>query len=293
MHTEDDLRIALLDFVERSEPDEHAVRVEVERRITDSPRLIIPRGRWTVLASVAACIAVAIAIALGVHFSGLHSTTPPATKTSPPTVFGGRLYPGGKVVAEFEGTGSRKLQLGQYAVPAGSELVVEVQCHGKGWVAIEHLFSAPCSDTASAGRSVQPDTRTLQLTVGAATTWKVALVVQPNPRMNGSVGYPDSVFSDGSSADPASLGAGSGRGDGTVTLRPASPRQGYQIWLRCTGHGVTITSTSKSVKNDYTKTCFEGWDYQWDVARGTVPTKLTVTASTRTSWEIIVLPTPS
>jgi hypothetical protein len=291
MHTEDDLKVALLDFVERNEPDTHAVRAEIEHRLSTSSRrdhLGGQRGRWTLLISVAACIAVVVAMAVGFSLGRSHSVQPPAETlppTSAPTVLGAHQFPGTVVLSQFQGTGSQTLEIGQHSVPASSELAAVFLCHGKGSIDIAHRISTSCSDNGTGGLGLDDGTRTLQITVAAATTWKVALIVQPKIQTNGSVGYPDFVFN----TNDTGLGSGTGRGDGTIQLTPAATGP-YVIWLKCTGTGVTITSPTRPTMKDYTKTCFDGYDYEWTVAKGAATGELEIAAAAGTTWSILVLP---
>ena len=297
MHTDDDLRIALLEFVERNEPDELAVRAEIERRLQEPGgrnRSTEHGSRVRTLVSVAACIVLVVAVAVGVHLSRTHRSTPPATPpaTPGPTVLGAPQFPGTIVVAEFHGTGSQTVGVPRRSIPSGSQLAVVVRCHGTGSIAVEGnrteaLFSQSCADGLSEGGSLDNSDSTVQITAAGNTSWQVALVIQPLSRTNGTVGSPETgVFASG----PTTLGVGTGRGNGTVDLVRPNSTQLYQLYLTCTGDGVTITSSAQSVQDDYTKTCFDGWTYSWTLPKGTLPAQLHIAASSNTTWTVAVNP---
>ena len=289
MPTETDLRSALASFADEAGADESAVRDRIHTRMIAPARPL--RLRLAPLAAVAACIAIAVGVALTIVVIR-HHHTPAATHTPPPpgpTIYGMPQFPGTVVFAHFSGTGSKTFDAGNYTTPKGMSLAVVITCRGTGRIAVASgVLEHGCSPTllsAGGGDIEAEQLHPLTITTAETSAWQLTLIARPPSQTNAGVISPPVTAN-----DEPTIGTGSGRGNGTVSLAPAAARGGYDIFATCTGSGLTISDDSKVVRNDYTHTCFAGFSYNWHVAKGAAPTELKVRSSPDTSWTIVVTP---
>lgn len=286
MPTENDLRTALLDYACETEIDERAMRDRIEHTLAAPVRPM--RSRFSTLAAVAACIAAAVGIAIAVNAVQDRHTTQPGTPTptpSPtPTIYGAPQFPGTITLAEYSGKGSKTIDVSGHPKPADLGYGFVYTCQGNGSFDVSGEMFTPACGGHTGGASLPGKTlTTLRITTPANVSWQLTLVAEPPIRTNATV----------VNAPPSGgggYGERTGRGDGRVTLGKAASAGSYRIWLSCHGSGATISSVSKLVTNDYTHTCFAGYWYAWDVAKGTAPTTLNVAASNDTTWSIVVTP---
>lgn len=281
MITETELRTALADFAHVADADEHAVRDRIEASLR-TPRRDL-RSRLIPLAAIAACIALAVGIAVTVQQFRTHDRTPPSHHTSAvpaPTVYGMRQFPGTVVLAEFSGTGTQTIDASGYPKPASLEYAFVYVCHGQGAFGVSDEFFRPGCGGAGGATLRGTNLSALRVETSPTVHWQLTLIAEPPTRTNAMIGNFPVPTGDGV------LGQRTGMGNGTVVLTHAAGS--YRIWVTCNGTGVTINSNSAAVRNDYTKTCFAGYNYAWDVKNGSAPTTLEIAASANTSWTLTV-----
>jgi hypothetical protein len=123
----------------------------------------------------------------------------------------------------------------------------------------------------------------IRVQVDPGTTWRLALVIEPDARTNAGVEAP-----------PQSGQAPRHRGSGAVTfpaLRGAVPAVGpYQLIVTCTGSGFRLSGLHGSVRGDYSDTCFPGFGYVWNLKQIPLPATLRVHADPDTTWTARLLP---
>jgi hypothetical protein len=57
----------------------------------------------------------------------------------------------------------------------------------------------------------------------------------------------------------------------------------------CDGSGVSFASSDGTADGRYTRTCFAGWSYEFELTGTNLPATLTVAASPQTSWQLTVV----
>ena len=197
--------------------------------------------------------------------------------------------PGTKTLGQFSGIGSLNVDTGSRRVAADRTLVISVICRGAGPVVVGPVALATCK----APVNVAADNGTLtSLTVTAPqdTTWRIALTDQPDPATNGSLASPPDSVLDTPSA-PNVVGVGVSTGRATIPLKRLGTTRvrDLRIALTCTGSGVRITSANRLLNGKYTRTCFKGWSYEFDINKVALPSAITVTASGSTAWRMVVI----
>lgn len=72
--------------------------------------------------------------------------------------------------------------------------------------------------------------------------------------------------------------------------RGAGPATGpIRIALTCRGSGVTLASAVSAIDGRYTRSCFSGWSYDFDLGAVPLPAAFTVQASADTAWNLVVI----
>lgn len=324
MRTEQDLQRALRTFEADNAPDTTAVRARLDSALAG--RSTAPRGADVAVVAPnhwkqRAVGAMAAAACIGAVFVGGKviesdrgapadgpsvsvAPTSPATTASPtrtvatprsetsvdrPQLLG---LPGTRHVTDFEGTGTSKVALPGYVVPSHFVATVTVTCKGGSLRTIgdsteklgdaETVFPAKHSDACGSGTSISPRSRWVRLAFRGKAAWRMSFDLEPDLRTNALV----------SRSEPGGLttSIAHGRGTRTITL----PKLQYFgsgtaaiVQLRCSGSGVTFSTTDPRISAFYTHTCFPGFTYQFQVDGKAITAKaLTVHASASTTWQL-------
>lgn len=273
------------------EPEEISV-MTLPQRLVEQRR---PHRRLHLLgaAALAACIA---AIALAVALVPGHHRPTPATSNVPdpfvtvPANVRGMLVPGSVPLRNFAGVGPRLIDLGEIAAVRDHSFALYGTC-ARGLLGISGEGSTECAGTF--GMGVSAAHRRVLITVRAGVTWRLLLVLQPNPDTNASLYKPSGTGTiararDYLLHDQHGVWHQSGSGDATLRLPAAQldPKGVTQLQLVCSGTGLRLSTTDGQIRNDYTHTCFAGWVYTWQPSKFHLPTTLTVSADPATTWTI-------
>lgn len=263
----------------RAIADPHAAGAAAERS-----------GSRRVLLALALVVVLAAAILIGVlathQLSTQHgSRTGRAAAPVPGTL------PGTIVLGTWRGSGDDVVTPPVHQVDPGRELALSVRCSGSGPVTVGPVVNTDCSGPVTA--SVDSGTALrLQVSAPSGTSWRFDLVDQPQSGTDGAlVELPNRALT---TPPDRALGSHAGTGSADVPLaRPGASGPGIvdlRIVVTCTGNGLTISTADGSVDNQYTRTCFPDWSYEFDATSVRVPTTLHVTADPHTSWHLVVVP---
>ena len=250
------------------------------------------RARIGIALTAAACVAAIVGLVLAV-LPGNNGGTHNATDQVPFDVRS-QLLPGTIVIGTYRGTGSRDIEVPHRTVPKYFTYAVYASCSGgKDFEVLGAAVKPACSDTGLFGTTGTPSNGAIPVRTGAATSWQVTVVIEPQLRTNGSVQSPvdqnimsgpdNGLRHSGTGTDTVHLdGAGSGA--------PVSTR--YTVNLVCHGDGVSLPGLvdRSGTRGLDTRTCFGGRQYVWSDVRLTLPADIRVVASVGTSWTIYLDP---
>lgn len=251
-------------------------------------------SRLLLLFALVVVLAVAVIIGvLATHKPSTHHA--PATHQAAPRVprteSVGHSLPGTIGLGTWHGSGNDVISPPAQQVDPGRELALTVLCNGPGPVTVGPVVNTDCSGSVTGAVDSGTALR-LQVTAPDATSWQFDLVDQPQSGTDGAlVELPNPALK---ASSTQALGMHQGSGSADVSLsRPGAPGQALvdvRIVVTCSGDGLTISSTDGSVANQYTRTCFSGWSYEFDATSVRLPTTLHVTADRQTSWHLVAVP---
>jgi hypothetical protein len=240
------------------------------------------------IAIVAAVIIVLIVIVVGVNqYSGGNGSG--ANLPRIPTPLHHPL-PGTLVVGDYSGAGSTTLHPESHQVPSAHDLFLNVRCIGTGPVTVGPIQVGTCgAPVAQVVTGVPLDP--LSVKAPDDTQWRIVLSDQPQLETNGVIeNPPDTALNNPHASGMLAYRAGTGTATITVN-RPARGTAPYavRIALSCRGAGVRISSNVAALNGKYTHSCFVGWSYAFDVAKTSLPARLTITAAKTTTWRLAAL----
>jgi hypothetical protein len=262
--------------------------------LADIPRSTGRRRRPALVAAVAAVAAAIAGVLLAVLPSSSHPTTPTGTDFSDaPAAIRSMLEPGTIVLHTYRGHGSQTFAIAHRTVPKYFEYTVYGTCKGDNIAINGGTLLGFCSNAgASFGTTGVVEDGRMKVTAPAGTSWALTLTIAPQSRTNASVQTP--IYSElkppakGATPDPARA---DGRGTKTVTLTEDQPSGGpYRIEMVCHGSGLSIPGLleTDTKTEPSTKTCFPGSMYLWKITKLTLPARLTIKASSSTTWTVVV-----
>jgi hypothetical protein len=201
------------------------------------------------------------------------------------------LLPGSTVVGEYSGIGPSTVHPPAHELAAGHELAIRAVCQGGGFADVGPVHVPTCTNTPVGAVFAEADAGALEITAAEGTRWRIAVIDQPKQETNGALQYPAASVL-GVPNPPDLLGARSGTGSANVSLARAVdglPAAAVRVFLRCRGTGVTLSSSDGRFDGNYTRTCFPGWSYEFDIARTSLPGTVHVAAAPRTTWRLVVV----